>query len=234
MDKDFSSKPKPTGTPSGTERAYCAIKSLAINYEFPPGQSINESLISKQLGVSRTPIREALNRLAVEGLLKFVPNKGYSPRELNVTEIVDLYELRVALETAAFRHACERASDEEIGALADYWQDVGNRYDGMTVDEIAGNDEGFHDRLIGLSKNKQIRNTIRQIADRIRFCRIIDLENRTRRGPLFDEHIGILDALRNRDADAGASALVDHIGMSRDQAIDVMKEGLARIYLREQ
>ncbi len=217
---------------SGVEIAYSALKELCVNYELRPGEAINADQVSKQLGLSRTPVREALNRLAVEGLLRFVPNKGYSARELDVTEIVELYELRVAVETAAFRMACSRASDEEISALATYWRDVGRNYEAMTVPEIARNDEGFHDRLIALAKNEQILRTVRQVADRIRFCRMIDLENRTRRGPLYDEHIDILDALRTRDAEVGAEALREHISMSRDQAIEVIKEGLARIYMR--
>lgn len=217
---------------SGAERAYSAIKELAVNYELLPGHSINENQLSKQLGVSRTPIREALNRLAVEGLLKFQPNKGYFARELDVNEIIELYELRVGIEAAAFKLACTRAEDSAIEALSDYWRDVGKTYDGMPVQEIARNDEGFHDRLVALAKNKQMLGAVRQIADRIRFCRVIDLENRARRGPLYDEHIDILDALRNRNAESGVKALSEHISMSRDQAVVVIKEGLARIYMR--
>lgn len=219
---------------SGTERAYAAIKLLAINYEFPPGQNINEKQLSEQFGVSRTPIREALNRLAVEGLLNFIPNKGYSARDLNVTEIVELFEVRLALEIAAFRYAVDRATDAEIDILHQYWQSVGEAYDGMSVSEIAQRDEEFHERLAALSNNQQLLSSIRQIADRIRFCRVIDLENRTRRRPLYDEHIDILNALQNRDAESGAKALKDHIAMSRDKAVEVIKEGLARIYLRGQ
>ena len=150
---------------SGTERAYAAIKLLAINYEFPPGQNINEKQLSEQFGVSRTPIREALNRLAVEGLLNFIPNKGYSARDLNVTEIVELFEVRLALEIAAFRYAVDRATDAEIDILHQYWQNVGKAYDGMSVGEIARRDEEFHERLAALSNNQQLLSSIRQIAD---------------------------------------------------------------------
>ncbi|MEQ8708801.1 MAG: GntR family transcriptional regulator [Rhodospirillales bacterium] len=224
---------KPTAS-SGAERAYAAIKLLAISYGFPPGQNINEKQLSEQFGVSRTPIREALNRLAVEGLLKFIPNKGYSARDLNVTEIVELFEVRLALEIAAFRYAVDRATDEDIASLRQHWRSLGESYDGMTISEITANDEDFHERLAALSNNKQLLQSIRQIAERIRFCRVIDLENRTRHAPLYDEHIDILNALETRDADSGAKALKDHIAMSRDKALEVIKEGLARIYLRGQ
>lgn len=234
MVKAAKTEMKKPAASSGTERAYAAIKLLAINYEFPPGQNINEKQLSEQFGVSRTPIREALNRLAVEGLLNFIPNKGYSARDLNVTEIVELFEVRLALEIAAFRYAVDRATDAEIDILHQYWQNVGKAYDGMSVGEIARRDEEFHERLAALSNNQQLLSSIRQIADRIRFCRVIDLENRTRRRPLYDEHIDILNALQNRDAESGAKALKDHIAMSRDKAVEVIKEGLARIYLRGQ
>lgn len=231
MTKTQNKKPAAS---SGAERAYAAIKQLAISYGFPPGQNINEKQLSEQFGVSRTPIREALNRLAVEGLLKFIPNKGYSARDLNVTEIVELFEVRLALEIAAFRYAVDRATDEEIASLRKHWRNLGESYEGMTISEITTNDEDFHERLAALSNNKQLLHSIRQIAERIRFCRVIDLENRTRHGPLYDEHIDILNALEARDADSGAKALKDHIAMSRDKALEVIKEGLARIYLRGQ
>jgi DNA-binding GntR family transcriptional regulator len=96
-------------TDSVVERVYERLKSMTIAYEFKPGERLNEVELSRSLGASRTPLREALNRLSMEGLLRFAPGKGYFCRELDVHEVFCLYELRKAIEVAAVRLAIQRA-----------------------------------------------------------------------------------------------------------------------------
>ena len=80
------------------DRVYEQLKAMAVSYEFKPGERLNEGELAKRLGVSRTPLREALNRLNTEGFLRFTPGKGFFCRELDAHEIFDLYELRKSIE----------------------------------------------------------------------------------------------------------------------------------------
>ena len=91
------------------DRVYAQLKSLAISYRIKPGERLNEGELARNLGVSRTPLREAMTRLNTEGLIRFVPGKGFYCRDLNVNVIFSLYELRNAIEIAASLLAVQRA-----------------------------------------------------------------------------------------------------------------------------
>src|SRR5882672_10806283 len=104
----------------GAEHIYERLKTMAITFAIRPDARVNEVELSKALNVSRTPLREALNRLMVEGFLTRAPNKGFIGRPLDAKQIYDLYELRAALETGIARLACERASDEDLAELEDF------------------------------------------------------------------------------------------------------------------
>ncbi|MCB2140803.1 MAG: GntR family transcriptional regulator, partial [Rhodobacteraceae bacterium] len=91
------------------ETLYAAVKARAAAFEIRPGERINEVALARELAASRTPLREALNRLVAERLIDFVPGQGFYCRALDVEGIGQLYELRRALEVLAIRLACERA-----------------------------------------------------------------------------------------------------------------------------
>ena len=93
------------------------MKSMAITYGFRPGERINEVDLARQLNVSRTPLREALNRLVMEGFLTTRLNKGFFARTLDPNEVFNLYEFRSAVEQAMISIACERSTKQELEAL---------------------------------------------------------------------------------------------------------------------
>src|SRR5690606_40955234 len=101
---------------SVAHNAYAAIKELILRFHFKPGQHVNEVSLAEQLKVSRTPLREALNRLVAEGVLE-VRDRGLSITDINPNTVQALFEARMVIECALVRLACERASDEELGAL---------------------------------------------------------------------------------------------------------------------
>jgi len=212
------------------ERIYEELKDQAIRYELKPGGRLNEGELAKSLGVSRTPLREALNRLAAAGFLSFEPSKGYFRKPLDAAEIFDLYELRQAIEPAAARLAAERATEPAIGELDAYLAESMRADPSRTVDQLVRLDEGFHERIVRLAGNGEMLASLRNINDRIRFFRWIDMESERRRGTQ-QEHRQILDALRRRDGAAAARLLHAHIAQRRDQIIARVREGYARIYV---
>lgn len=212
------------------ERVYARIKDFAIDYRFRPGERINEVELAAELAVSRTPVRAALNRLQRDGFVTAVPNKGFFARELTPEAVRDLYELRAAIERAAFVLACERATDAEIEAAAEAWTRHSNLKDEGSWAKIAVADESFHRALTKLSKNAQMIGALEGLCARIRFFRRIDLESTPRRDRTYHEHDAIIDALRRRDAADGASLLERHITLSSAHAIEVAARGLARLF----
>jgi DNA-binding GntR family transcriptional regulator len=218
-------------TDSVVDRVYEALKEMAVGYAVRPGERINEGRIAMQLGVSRTPLREALNRLKMEGFLRFEPGRGFFCRELDPQEVFQLYELRKAIEIAAVRLAVARADDREIAALADFLDATGPGSDGRSVGELTELDETFHARLMVLSRNDEMLRVLDNVNARIRFVRWIDMGEG--RSTTQAEHSAVVAALARRDAEAAVAILERHIDRRLDQITAAIREGLARIYLKQ-
>lgn len=212
------------------ERAYEQLKAMTVTYQFRPGERLAELDLAKRLKVSRTPIREALNRLVTEGFLTFTPNRGFQCRPLDAKEIFDLYEVRRALEAASVRLAVERASDDDLADLARFVKRSRGVPESASVMDLVRLDEEFHERIAVLSGNAELLRILQNINARIRFCRWIDMEN-GRRAKTQNEHAHVLDLLVARDAEGCAKAINAHIARRLDQIVEVIREGFARIYM---
>lgn len=218
-------------TESIVDRVYEQLKAMTVAYGFRPGERINEGRIAGRLGVSRTPLREALNRLKTEGFLRFTPGKGFFCRELDPHEIFQLYELRKALEIAAVPLAVARARDDEIAALAAFLDATGPESGDRTTAELTDLDETFHHRLMALARNDEMLRVIDNVNARIRFVRWIDM-GAGGRPATQAEHRAVVAALAARDAPAAAAVLEGHIDRRLDQITAAIREGLAQIYLQ--
>lgn len=219
-----------TAPESIVERVYERVKAMSVGYELKPGERVNEVEIARRLGASRTPLREALNRLSAEGLLRFVPGKGYFCRDLDVDEVLQLYELRKTIEVAAVRLAIERATDEEIDALLAFLSQTGPAPGLRSTVELVDLDETFHERLLAMSGNRQMLRVLENINARIRFVRWIDMHRGDRRKTQA-EHRDVLRALKRRDTATCVALLEKHIDRRQDQITAALKECYARIYL---
>jgi DNA-binding GntR family transcriptional regulator len=211
------------------DRVYSAVKALAVEYRFRPGEKVNEVDLARSLSVSRTPVREALNRLVRDGFISFVPNRGFYARDMDPADVAHLYELRAVIEHAAFILACERATDAEIRAAAKLWDDKKELFREQRWNDVAEADEAFHMAIAAFSKNPQLVATLEGVNARILFFRRIDIQTPHRRSSTYDEHAQIIRALRKRDME-GAELLKRLITLSSARAMEVTKEGLARIF----
>ncbi|MDR3434838.1 MAG: GntR family transcriptional regulator [Rouxiella aceris] len=225
---------KKSRSADSVEKVYEKVKLLAIDYHFRPGERVNEVELAGQLGVSRTPVREALNRLSKDGFMSFVPNRGFYARDITPEGVRELYEVRMVIEQATFRFACQRASDEEIAATTAIWEEVSQKQQDVSEisdwSTIAQADERFHMEIAHISKNSQLYDMLDSLNSLIRFFRRIDLETPSRRNNAYLEHVEIISALRQRDVQKGMSLIERHVSLSSEHAVEVTKEGLARIY----
>lgn len=212
------------------ERVYAAAKDLAVKHHFPPGARINEVDLARRLAVSRTPVREALNRLVRDGFLRFVPNRGFFARDVTPDLVRDLYELRAAIEVAAVRLACARAPDGEIEKVAAAWRAAtGKGFKTARLDRMARADAAFHMGIALLSGNAQLVATLSSLNEQIHFFRRVDQENGTRREKTYGEHEDILSCLMAREADRAGRLMEKHIVFSREHALFVTEQVLSRI-----
>ncbi len=212
------------------EALYVRLKEMTVNFGVRPGEHLNEVALARALDASRTPLREALNRLVAERLIEFRPGKGFFCRDLDVRSIYDLYEVRQALECAAVRLACQRASDTAIAALKDALYANGLSWVGKTIREVTEADEAFHVAIAEASGNAEFARQLRHINERIRFIRWVDMSSRVLETK--NEHRRIMQAIEARDADTAAELMSGHIVKRMDQVAASVKEGYANIYFK--
>lgn len=215
---------------SVVERVYEQLKVMAVSFEFRPNERLNEVALARALGVSRTPLREALNRLVSDGFLNASLSRGFTGRTLDVKEIFDLYEVRERIEIGAISLSIQRATDEALDEISRYLDESAAEVPGRTIDDLVALDEGFHERLIALSGNSEMLRILRNVNARIRFVRWVDME--ARRVFTQREHREILEAVRARDQAAATTLLAKHITRRLDQVVHAVKEAYARIYVR--
>ena len=213
------------------DRAYRAIRQWIIEFKLRPEERLNELHLARTLALSRTPVREALNRLASEGFLVFAPNRGFFCRSLDITDLIGVYETRSILERGAFELACKRASDAGIAALTRFWAGAQRHYRRRDPDEMLNLDEAFHRQLAELCGNRELVRQLAAIDARIRFVRRITIEHVPIQARLIEDHGGLVAALGARNASRGARILARHISLSVEDARALLKEVLFRLYV---
>ncbi len=215
---------------TSVDQVYEQVRTMAANFEFKPAERINESVLSKKLGASRTPLREAMNRLVAEGLLVFEGGKGFFCQPLTPELVVNLYELREALEIGAVRAAVDRASDQGLQDLRRYLEDTSAKYtDGTSTREIVALDEGFHLRIAKLSGNPEMLNMLELVYERIRYVRWIAIREKI--DITHSAHMHIFVALEARDATAAVDRMRAHIKTSVEEATETVGKAYSQLYV---
>lgn len=211
------------------DRLYQELKSMAISFAFKPDERVNESVLAARLEASRTPLREALNRLVAEGLLVYQPRKGFFCRSLQPKLIFDLYEARLAIERETVRLACLRAAAGDVVALRDSLAPLRPGKARHEVKDLVDFDERFHIAIARLSQNAELARVLESINARIRFVRWIDMEDR--RLVTFGEHLALADAILERDEAKANGLISNHLDRRAEQIAACVREGSSRIYL---
>ncbi len=225
---------------SNVDRIIEKAREMAITFELKPGARVNESALSKDLGASRTPLREALNRLVAEGYLTFQTGKGFFCRALDPKRIMDLYETRVAIEVETVRLACLRATDGELAVFRQYLNQTEPAYSqGAEISELVLADEDFHLYIARLSQNDELLRLLENLNGRIRYVRSIGLKTMQSAPPKAPElsltaHRRILDALVARDADAATATMRAHIERRWEEATEAVRIAYSQIYVPDE
>jgi DNA-binding GntR family transcriptional regulator len=206
------SKSKTRAVENLSARVYNQIKNLILCNEIMPGQKLHHQQLSERLGVSRTPIREALTRLVQEGYVSFLPNRGFTCKEIRMQEAEELYELREALEAFAVEKAIETVTDAALRQLRDkmnaYGRDVQNRF----TRERLVYDQDVHLEIAQLTGNEILKNTLSHVFERIVLKRRTDgLYDPARGIAAHQEHLRLLEAMERRDTAQAVAILRSHV-----------------------
>lgn len=196
------------------EMVYAQIKASIFDFRLLPGDRFTETEVAERIGVSRTPVREALFRLAREGYLQVNSRNGWSVRPFDFKAFEDLYDLRVILEEAAVRKLCEMEEAPDLAPLKAVWLvPVAERSDDAQA--VWKLDEDFHQALVRATGNEVMARTHQELQERIRVIRRLDFTKPERVTTTYQEHAKILRAVLQRKADHAGLLLRSHIELSK-------------------
>jgi DNA-binding GntR family transcriptional regulator len=187
------------------------LQQAIFSGKFKSGERITEKEIAEELRVSRTPVREALYRLASTGLIKIIPHRGFLISRWSSREIKDVIELRIALEVFAVKLAIQRILPNEINELkilVAKMEKAVKRKDIMKASQL---NSLFHDKIILASKNKEFSEVTEPIKNKIYHFRIISISTPNRLEESLKEHKDILNALINKNIKLAQRLMSKHI-----------------------
>ena len=196
------------------ERAYAQIKQLIFDFHLLPGDRFSEADLTQRVQVSRTPLRQALQRLQREGFLLVFPKSGWQVAPLNFESFDELYDLRLLLETHAVARLCEAEERPALQALAEVWliAPEARLSHALSVGQL---DEAFHAALVRASGNHEMARVHTDITERIRIIRRLDFIKPARIDVTYDEHARILLAITRRRSDEAQRLLRAHVEQSK-------------------
>lgn len=187
------------------------VRGLIVEGQLPPGTRIHEGQLGQALGVSRTPLREALKVLASEGLIELVPGRGAIVRKLTARDVREMLDVLVALETLAGRLACENATAGEIATLRRTHDEMMAFYRSGNRLEYYWRNQAIHAALARLSGNALLASMHQVIQARLRRIRYIGNEEPDKWAGAVAEHEAMMTALEARDGIALADAVSRHL-----------------------
>ena len=205
------------------------LRQAILKGELEPGERLMEIQLAERLGVSRTPIREAIRKLELEGLVLMIPRKGAEVAKISESNLRDVLEVRRSLEELAIDLACQRITEEELDELNKAEVDFKAAIENGDAMQIAQTDESFHEIIYNSTKNQklvQILNNLREQMYRYRLEYVKDEANYKR---LIAEHRVIYEAIRNRDRQTGAEAIKNHIDNQEKAVIRMITSASGKI-----
>jgi DNA-binding GntR family transcriptional regulator len=213
------------------------LRDMVLDGTLAPGERLNEVTIADSLGVSRGPLREAIQKLAGEGLLQLKSHRGAFVRKYEPREIIEAYELRIALELYAVRLVIERADDESLAALRVLLETDAPGTPGSSTPPTPPLDPGaevprtagpyvaeldFHQRMVSLSGNSAITAAALKVNHRLYLALTHTERTQARREHANDEHLAFLDALSDRRTADATRLLEEHLQASLANTLSVL------------
>ena len=204
---------------------FTTLRDEILSGELEPGERLNTSQLSERLGVSRTPIREALNRLTSIGLVENIPHRGAFVRKLSIEEIIEMYYIRAALEGIAARLAARNLTEEEIQQLLQYCDQMESHLSTGHYQKILDTNFEFHSIIYQAAQSPRLQNLILQYYRHSEQYRALGLELPGRYAEICQEHRNLALALAERDMEgAESNAREHHLNTARRIAKSVGRE----------
>jgi len=195
----------------GAKDVYTRLREMILNFEIYPGSRVTETELAEHFGVSRTPIRSALQRLEVEGYLTVLPKQGCFIRNLDIDDLRKYYQVRMSLEQLSLQLANTFMSDAALGELAEAWEPARQAERSEDPEEMEARDEAFHLALAEGGGNLVLRNYLADVNRHLRIVRRLGFTMPERIDQTYDDHFRICQSLLRRDIAEAQSLMRAHI-----------------------
>lgn len=223
---------RPSPKASLVDNAYAALKSAILNNTFPPGYRAAEIDVAAQLGMSRTPVHEAVIRLQEEGLVELLPRKGVLVREISASDIREIYELTIALEGMAAEVLASQpsgaAKERILGRLKVETRAMESALKRNDLDTWAAADDHFHEVLTSECGNGRLSRTASTIRAQTHRTRLLTLRLRPPLQKSAVEHYAIIEAIRKGDANGASKNAAGHRRRASQIMIPLLEKLLSR------
>lgn len=198
------------------EKIYNYLKEQIIGCKYPPGERINMEALRKLFGVSQTPLKEALFRLAGEGFVEVNARRGTFVKNITEQDVVDIFETRSILETSAAERVVGNLTDEQIGRFEKLYQLTLHRDEDVDYREFLRRSNNFHTEIIRLTGNKRLLAIYKTLNGHMHLLRFRYIHHASQRLPgTDDEHLSILKAFQERDPQKAKQAIQYHLEMAK-------------------
>lgn len=179
--------------------------------ELEPGERLMEIHLANRLGVSRTPIREAIRKLELEGLVIMIPRRGAEVAQISWKSLKDVLEVRRALDVLSIELACDRITEEEIHKLEEACENFKKQAQIKDLTAMAHADVALHDIIFQATRNDRLQQLVNNLAEQMYRYRFEYIKDISQHGTLVAEHQEILDSIRKRDKQKASEAVKIHI-----------------------
>jgi DNA-binding GntR family transcriptional regulator len=205
------------------EKAYRALKQLILDNEISPGAQVLEQEAALRLGMSRTPVREAMVRLQQEGMVEIRPRHGMRVLPVSLDDMREIYDILTVLEALAARRAAERGgSKEEVAALEKAVGDMDKALASDNREAWAEADSRFHMMLVAMSGSRRLQNAVGNVVDQSSRARRLTLHMRPKPVASNEDHRAVVDAIKVRDPDRAHDIHFRHRERHGRQLIEIL------------
>lgn len=204
-------------------RVFMTIENDILNGKYKPGESLNESKVASQLNVSRTPVREAIRQLELEGLVAYIPNKGAIVKGMSSEDIKDIYDIRIKIEGLAAKRAASNMTPAQLKELKEVVEFEEFYTQKGDVEQILRMDSRFHELIFKASGSRLLNRTLTSFHHYIQRARSLSLMDKDRARKALKEHKAILRAIEKKDREKAESLMAEHI-LNASENIEKIKD----------
>lgn len=201
------------------------LRDAILSGKLLPGERLMENQLAEKLGVSRTPIREALRMLELENLVELVPRKGAQVLDMSEKDIKNVLEIRGSLEALAVELACQRMNAEQVAQLKELQRNFVTAYENRDYEKTAENDEKFHDLIFSSTQNEKLIQIINNLRIQLYRYRVAYLKLPGLVSITAEQHDEIIRTIENHLVEEGSEAAMAHIRYQTEVILRSIKPG---------